>query len=48
MLHNADSLTSSIDHQRNNPVFATASNTVHIWDETKYPYMPLMPFVINN
>ncbi|KAG7090912.1 hypothetical protein E1B28_009988 [Marasmius oreades] len=25
----------SIDHQRSSPIFATASNLVHIWDETK-------------
>ncbi|KAF9268797.1 WD40 repeat-like protein [Marasmius fiardii PR-910] len=25
----------SIDHQRSSPIFATASNLVHIWDESK-------------
>ena len=29
-------LLSSIDHHRTDPVFATASNIVQIWDESKY------------
>lgn len=28
----------SIDHHRHDPVFATASNIVQVWDETKYVY----------
>lgn len=28
-------LNSAIDHHRTDPLFATASNTVQLWDETK-------------
>jgi len=35
---------SSIDHHRTDPLFATASNTVQVWDETKYIFILLSPF----
>lgn len=34
---------SSIDHHRTDPVFATASNIVQIWDESKW-VTPFVPF----
>ena len=31
---------SSIDHHRTDPLFATASSIVQVWDENKYVYLP--------
>jgi DDB1- and CUL4-associated factor 13 len=39
--------SSSIDHHWSDPVFATASNLVQIWDETKYVFFhptPTQPY----
>jgi WD repeat and SOF domain-containing protein 1 len=44
-----DYLLSSIDHHNSDPLFASASNLVQIWDETKYvpakwPFLSSSPF----
>lgn len=38
---------SGIDHHRTDTVFATASNTVQIWDHTRY-VPPLLPHTSTN